>query len=127
MTKDEEVEQIQRDFAALADKVGIENVPLHDEKLRPLLLLMQRVGEKNGRGVAVFGLGDTEKLRFGLFSTADTAQYMGEAVVEEMCEDEAMRAFDGEHHLQVLVQGDRAVLYHNDLWMPIGALASRQN
>lgn len=127
MTKDKEVEQIQRDFKALADKIGIENVPLHDEKLRPLLLLMQRVGEKNGTGVAVFGLADTEKLRFGLFSTADTADNMGRAVVEEMCEDEAMQKFDGEHHLHVMVQGDHAVLYHNDLWMPIGALASRQN
>jgi hypothetical protein len=131
-----ETAEVLREYQRFIKDHGFEKMPLHDEALRPLLRVMWRVREQvDESNVIAF---DNEppgrpltRIYPGLLVPMVLARKAANAFIVEVG-NEACRALAQTKAHQKLtftmgMKNGSAVLYHDQLWCPVGALGKGRN
>jgi hypothetical protein len=107
--------------------VGMENMLLGNETLRPLLLVMQNVAERHGNGVMAFELGNggarlSDRLHLGLIVRPEEYPTYRREMDEAMSDELVAVIKANDKRMVAMMLGSAVVLYHDELWIPSAAL-----
>ncbi len=128
-----EFKRAQQALKKMAREVGMDNMPIHNEALRPLLLIMQSIAERHDSGVVVFdhvgtrppASASVDELKFGLFVPISEFMVCQRELRAEI-EKHPTLAHDITKNARKLIchpaGNSMVMIYHEDLWIPSGAL-----
>jgi len=129
MSNFSEFKRAQRALQKMTRERGMEKMPIYNEALRPLMLIMQDVGQRHELGVVVFdnanANADVDQLKLGLM--VPIAEFM--VIQRELraeIEKHPTLAHDITKNARKLIchpaGNSMVMIYHEDLWIPSGAL-----
>lgn len=124
-----EFRRAQQALEKMVREVGIEKMPLHSEALRPLLVILFEVGKRHRAGVTVFDNAGTnagvDQMKLGLLVPVSKFMDLQSDLKAEI-EKHPTLAHDVTKNARKVVchlaSKDLVMIYHDDLWIPIGAL-----
>ena len=110
-------------------KVGIEDVPLGNDKLRPLLKTMHDVAVRHRNDVVVFGAKEkidanrlADRLHPGLIVPSGELMAYHRELIEAMNDDVVAAVRENGKRVVLQPFGPAIGMYHDELWIPTEAL-----
>jgi hypothetical protein len=122
-----EIGRALKALQSMVAKSGLENVPLGNEKLRPLLLVMRDVANRHRNEVVVFEVDNdgprlSDKLRLGLIVRSGEYLAYKREIDEAMSEEVVAAVKANDKRMIAMTIGPTVVVYHEELWIPAAVL-----
>jgi hypothetical protein len=124
-----EIRRAMKALERMVAQVGMNNIPIGNEKLRPLLIVMQDVAMRHSSGVMVFEMGENvdtnklpDRLQLGLIIRLGEFQIYRRELDEAMSDEVIAAVKANDKRILARMMGPAVAMYHEELWIPSAVL-----